>query len=160
MTAVVDTGIVSVSFQIAVGYVCPCLAPYDKLFLAVPTFGDGILSAELGAFGVLAGSLQALLLCFGGRHIHFLAPNLIRILLLPSVRLRCLKLSGSKAPFLAVFNTEIFFFGLVLPLASFIQRTHRQQNVGVGIVTGRVWVVNCYIGAHPVCNKTFLNKIR
>ena len=24
------------------------------------------------------------------------------------------------------------------------------------IVTGRVWVVNCYIGAHPVCNKTFL----
>ena len=69
MTAVVDTGIVSVSFQIAVGYVCPCLAPYDKLFLAVPTFGDGILSAELGAFGVLAGSLQALLLCFGGRHI-------------------------------------------------------------------------------------------
>ena len=64
MTAVVDTGIVSVSFQIAVGYVCPCLAPYDKLFLAVPTFGDGILSAELWCFwGAcwLAPSLASLL---------------------------------------------------------------------------------------------------
>lgn len=76
MTAVVDTGIVSVSFQIAVGYVCPCLAPYDKLFLAVPTFGDGILSAELGAFRVLVGSFISVFLRFGWRHIHLFSPTL------------------------------------------------------------------------------------
>ena len=56
VTAVVDTGIVSVLFQIAIGYIRPCLTPRNKLFFAVPTLGDRILPAELGAFGVLARS--------------------------------------------------------------------------------------------------------
>ena len=56
MAAVVDALVVSVLLQISVGHVCPSLAPLYKLFLAVPTLGNGILSAELGAFGVFVGS--------------------------------------------------------------------------------------------------------
>ena len=47
-------------YQIAVGHICPRLAPLHKLFLAVPTLGDGILSAELGAFGIFVDTLIAL----------------------------------------------------------------------------------------------------
>ena len=75
----------------------------------------------------------------------------------PSVRLRCLKLSGSKAPFLAVFDTEIFFLGLVLPFSLFIQRAHRQENVGVGIVT--VGVVDGSVGAHSIGHKLLPDKV-
>ena len=63
MAAVVDAGIVSILFQITIGYIRTCLAPCYKLFLAVPTLGDGILPAKLGVFGVLAGSLIAVLNC-------------------------------------------------------------------------------------------------
>ena len=40
-----------------------------------------------------------------------------------------------KRQFLAIFDTEIFFLGLVLPFSLFIQRAHRQQDVGMGIVS-------------------------
>ena len=49
----------------------------------------------------------------------------------PSTRTRLsfeaamLELGGSEALFLAVLDTEIFFFSLVLPCACFGQRTHR-----------------------------------
>ena len=92
VTAVVDAGIVSVLLQIAVGHICPRLTPYHKLFFAVPTLRDRILSAELGAFGMLAGSLVSLLFSFRGRHIHFLSPNFVLILLFPSVILCYLEL--------------------------------------------------------------------
>ncbi len=65
MAAVVDTFIVSVSLQIAVSHVCPRLAPLNKLFLAVPTLCNGILSAELGAFRMLVGSFISVLIRFG-----------------------------------------------------------------------------------------------
>ena len=47
--------------------------------------------------------------------------HLVLILLLPSVGLCLFELSGSKAPFLAVFDAEIFFLSLVLPFSLFIQ---------------------------------------
>ena len=70
-----------------------------------------------------------------------------------------IELSGSKAPFLAVFDTEIFFLGLVLPFSLFIQRAHRQQDMGMGIVSGRIRVMDSSIGAHSVCYKLLLDEI-
>lgn len=77
----------------------------------------------------------------------------------PAVGLRLLELGGGKAPFLAVFDTEIFFFGLVLPFSLFIQWAHRQQNMGMGIVPRRIWVVDSSISAHPVCHELLLDEI-
>jgi hypothetical protein len=80
-------------------------------------------------------------------------------LLFPSVCLCRLELGGGKASFLAVSDTEIFFLGLVLPVALFIKRAHRQHNMSVRIMTGRMRIVNGNISAHPLGNKAVLNKI-
>ena len=117
MAAVVDAFLMSGALQIAVCHILPCSPPQDKLLVAVPSFCDGILSAELGAFGVLGHPFIALRLCCGRGHIHFLFAYLVLILLLPSVGLCLFELSGSKAPFLAVFDAEIFFLSLVLPFS-------------------------------------------
>ena len=159
MAAVVDALVVSVLLQISVGHVCPSLAPLYKLFLAVPTLGNGILSAELGAFRVLVGSFISVFLRFGWRHIHLFSPDLVRILLLPSVSLCRLELGGGKAPFFTVSDTEIFLFCLVLPVALFIKGAHRQHNMGVRVMTGRMRIVDSNVSAHPLGNKTALNEI-
>ena len=78
---------------------------------------------------------------------------------IPSVSLCRLKLSGGKAPLLAVSDTEIFFLGLVLPVALLIKRAHRQHNVSVRIMTGRVRIMDSNICAHSLGNKVVLNKI-
>ena len=82
------------------------------------------------------------------RHIHLLLADLVGILFLPTLILRRPELSGSKTAFFAVFHAEIFLLGLVLPLTLFIQRAHRQQNMGMRIVT--VGVMNGGISAHSV----------
>ena len=84
----------------------------------------------------------------GWRHIHLLFADPVGILFLPTLVLCCPELSGGEAAFLAVFHTEVFFLGLVLPLALFIQRAHRQQDMGMGIVT--VGVMDGSIGAHSI----------
>ena len=94
----------------------------------------------------------------GGRcHVHLLFANFVGVLLLPALGLCGLELGGGKAPFFAVFDAEIFFLGLVLPFSVFIQRTHRQQNVGVGIVA--VSVVDRNVGAHPFIHELLSYKI-
>ena len=123
---------------------------------AVPAFRDGILPAVAGAFGMLVSPNKSLRLGSRRRHIHLLLADLVGILLLPALVLRRPELSGSKTPFFTVFHTEVFFLGLVLPLAPFIQWAHRQQNVGVGIVA--IGVVDSSIGAHSVCHKLSLDK--
>ena len=148
MTAVVDAFVMPVSLQIAVGHVCPRLAPFHKLFLAVPTLGNGILPPIPGAFGMLVSPDIALRFCCGGSHIELSFAHLVGVLLLPALCLGLLKLGSGKAPFLAIPNAEIFLFGLVLPVTLFIKRAHRQQSVGMRIVT--VGVMNGGISAHPV----------
>ena len=148
VAAVVNAFLPPGAFQIAVGNVSPRRPPCRKLFLAVPALGDGILPAVTGAFGMLVSPDKPLRLSSRRRHIHLLLADFIGILLLPSLVLCRLKLGGSKTPFLAVFHAEIFLLCLVLPLASFIQRAHRQQNVSVGIVT--IGVVDGSVGAHSV----------
>ena len=78
-------------------------------------------------------------------------------MLLPTFVLRQLELGSGEAPFLTVLDAEIFFLGLVLPASLFIQRAHRQQNMGVGIVT--VSVVDGSIGAHPFRHELLVDKI-
>ena len=118
--------------------------------------GDGILPAVTGAFGMLVSPNKPLRICGRRCHIHLLFADLVGILLLPAPVLCCPELSSSEAAFLAVFHAEVFFLGLVLPLASFIQRAHRQQNVGMRIVT--IGIVDGHIGAHSIRDKLFPYK--
>ena len=159
MAAVVDAFFVPGALQIAVCHIRPCSPPQDKLLVAVPSFRDGILPAEFATFGVLGHPFIALCLRCGRGHIHLLFAHLVLVLFLPAVGLRLFELGGGKAPFLAIFDTEIFFLGLVLPFSLFIQRAHRQQDVGMGIVSGRIWVMDGSISAHSVCHKLLLDEI-
>ena len=138
MAAVVDAFLMSGALQMAVCHIRPCGPPQDKLLVAVPSFRDGILPSIFGTFGVFGYPFIALGLCCGRSHIHLLFAHLVRVLFFPAVGLRLLELGSGKAPFLAVFDTEIFFLGLVLPFSLFIQRAHRQQDMGMGIVSGRI----------------------
>ena len=54
----------------------------------------------------------------------------------------------------------LFFLGLVLPVSFFVQRANRYHDMGMGIVPGRIWIMDSNIGAHPISNKTVLNEIR
>ena len=119
--------------------------------------GDGILPAVAGAFGMLVSPNKPLHLGIRRCHIHLLFADLVGILLLPSIVFCRPELNSGEAPFLAVFHAEIFLLGLVLPLASFIQRAHRQQNVSVGIVT--IGVVDGCVGAHSIGHKLLPEKV-
>ena len=121
VAAVVKAFLPPSAFQITVGHISPRRPPRCKLFLAVPAFGDGILSAVARAFRMLVSPNKPLRIGSRQRHIHLLFADLVGILLLPAVILRCPELRSGEATFFAVFHTEIFFLGLVLPLAPFIQ---------------------------------------
>lgn len=90
-------------------------------------------------------------------HVHLLFADLVGILLLPAIVLRRLEFGGGKTSFLAVSHAEVFLLGFVLPLALLIQRAHRQQNVGMGIVAVRV--VDGSIGAHSIGHKLLPDKV-
>ena len=79
VAAVVDTLLTARLFQITVGNLRPCLAPEYKLLLTVPAFGNEILPPILGAFGVLAGTIIPVLLCFRRRQVNLLFANLVLI---------------------------------------------------------------------------------
>ena len=157
VAALVDTLVVSVHLQLAVGYIRPCRPPYNKLFFAVPAFGEGILPAVAGAFGMLVRSDKSLRLGSRWRHIHLLFADLVGVLFLPTLVLCRPELSSGKAAFLAVSHAEVFLLGFVLPLALLIQRAHRQENVGMRIAT--VSVVDGSIGAHPFRHELLVDKI-
>ena len=128
VAAVVDALVMPVPLQMTVGRIRPRCPPYGKLLLAVPTLGDGILTAIAGAFRMLVCADKSLRLGSRRRHIHLLLADLVGILFLPTLILRRPELSGSKTAFFAVFHAEIFLLGLVLPLALFVQRAHRQED--------------------------------
>ena len=157
VAAVVNAFLASRTFQMAVGHVSPRRPPCRKLFLTVPAFRDGILSAVAGAFGMLVSPDKPL--CLGSRwcHIHLLFADLVLILFLPTIGLCRLKLGGGEAAFLAVFHTEVFFLGLVLPASPLIQRAHRQKNVSVGIVTG--CIVDGSVSTHSIEHKLLPDKV-
>src|SRR5699024_12207643 len=138
MAAVVDAFAVPGALQMAVCHICPCSPPQNKLLIAVPAFRDWILSAIFGALGILGYPFIALCLRCGRGHIHLLFAHLVLVLLLPSIDLCLFELSGGKAPFLAVFDAEIFFLRLVLPFPLFIPWADRQPDVGLGKVWGRL----------------------
>ena len=157
VASVVNAFLPSRTFQIAVRHVSPRRPPCHKLLLTVPAFGDGVLPAIAGAFGMLVSPDKPLRLSSRWCHVHLLSADLVGILLLPAISLRRPELSGSKTAFLAVFHAEIFLLGLVLPLALFVQRAHRQENVGMRVVT--VGVVDGCVGAHSIGHKLLPDKV-
>ena len=148
VAAVVDALRPSGTFQIEIGHIRPRLAPFYELFFAVPAFGDRILPAVAGAFRMLVCTDKPLHLGSRWCHVHLLFADLVGILLLPAFVLRRFELGGGEALFFTVSDAEIFLLGLVLPASLLIQRAHRQQNVGMRIVTVRV--VDGSVGAHSV----------
>src|SRR5699024_4201085 len=157
IAAVVNAFLPPGVFQITVGHVSPCCPPCRELFLTVPAFGDGILSAVTGALGMLVSPNKPLCLGSRRRHIHLLLADLVGILLLPAFVLCCPELGSGETLFLTVSHAEVFLFGLVLPLALLVQRTHRQQNVGMRVVT--VGVVDGCVGAHSIGHKLLPDKV-
>ena len=93
----------------------------------------------------------------GWSHIHLPFANFVGVLLLPALSLCGFELGCGKAAFIAVLDAEIFFFSLVLPCARLRQRTHRQQDVGVGIVA--VGVVDRNVSAHTFIHELLPDKI-
>ena len=78
-----------------------------KLFLTVPAFGDGILSAIASAFGMLVSPDKPLRLSSRWCHVHLLFADLVGILLLPSLVLCRLQLGGHF-----VGNFYVFIMGV------------------------------------------------
>ena len=106
---------------------------------------------------MLVSSDKPLCISLGRHHIHLLLAGLVGVLLLPAIVLRRLEFGGGKTSFLAVSHAEVFLLGFVLPLAPFVQWAHRQQNVGMGIVT--IGVVDSSIGAHSIGHKLLPDKV-
>ena len=100
VAAVVDAGLMAGTFQPAVAGIGPGCPPCRKLFYAVPSGGDGILPPVFGALRVFGCPLQPLRFGCGGCHEHLLFPYLVRVLLLPALRLRRLVFGGGEALFL------------------------------------------------------------
>lgn len=83
---------------------------------------------------------------------------LVLILFLTSVSLYHLELGGSKVPFPAVLDAEIFFPGLVLSLALLVQRARRQYDMSVSIITGWIRIMDCYISIPSATNCSCINS--
>ena len=79
------------------------------------------------------------------------------VLLLPPLGLSSLELGSGKTAFLAVLDAKIFFLGLILPGTVFIEWPHRQQDVGVGIVT--IGIMDGNVGAHPLRYELLVDEI-
>src|SRR5699024_12160343 len=64
-----------------------CALPISchKLLLTVPAFGDGVLPAIAGAFGMLVSPDKPLRLSSRWCHVHLLSADLVGILLLPAI---------------------------------------------------------------------------
>ena len=107
VAAMVNAFFLPGAFQIAIGHVSPRRPPCRKLFLTVPAFGDGILSAIASAFGMLVSPDKPLRLSSRWCHVHLLFADLVGILLLPSLVLCRLQLGGHF-----VRNFYVFIMGV------------------------------------------------
>ena len=67
------------------------------------------------------------------------------------------ELRSCESSLLSVTDAQVFLLRFVLPFAVCIQRTNRQQNMGMRIVI--VCRMDSCICAHAVCNKLLPNKI-
>ena len=85
------------------------------------------------------------------RHVYPLSPDATEVLLFPAFQLCILELGGGKTSLLAVLHAQVFLLGFVLPCAILIQRTHRQKDMRVRIVS--VCIVDSYVCTHTVCSK-------
>ena len=136
---------------------CPIFSPETDLFFAVPPLGNGILPAVSGAFRMLVHTLISFFQCCRWSQIYFLLACLIAVLLLPSFLLCFFKFCGSKAFFLTIFYTKIFFFCFILPCPVFVQWTDGKKNVCMRVMT--VGIVDGKISTHSQIYKVLLNKI-
>ena len=98
----------------------PICSPDTELFIAIPLFRNGILSAIPGTFWMFINTFIALLLSGGWSKIDFFLSCFIAVLLFPSVFLCFFIFRSSKSFFFSVFYTKIFFFSFILPCSVFI----------------------------------------
>ena len=108
---------------------------------------------------MLGDTLISFCLSFRRSQIYLLLAYLVLILLLPAFGLSFLKLGGGETALFAVSDTEVFLLGLVLPAPVWVQGPHGQQDMGMGIVAGRIGIVNRHVRTHAVGHEAFLNEI-
>ena len=88
------------------------------------------------------------------------------VLLVPinSVLLVAFPVAGGKSDTLSVLVKVINLAALRQPLSVFINGSHGQHDMAMGIVSGRIWVMDCKITAHSLGHKmlsaVFLHHLR
>lgn len=114
VAAVIDAFLMAVPLQITVGHIRPRLAPLHKLFLTVPTLGNGILPAVLRAFRVLTGPFIPVLLSFRWWHIHLFAPDLVGVGYCFSQPSACAAFNSAAVnPFSSLSRTQRYSFSVL-----------------------------------------------
>ena len=93
-------------------------------------------------------------------------PFLGVVLLVPvnGILLVAFPVAGGKSDTLSVFVKVVNLAALGQPLSVFINGSHGQHDMTMGIVSGRIWVMDCKITAHSLGHKMlsaiFLHHLR
>ena len=94
------------------------------------------------------------------------SPFLGMVLLVPinGILLVAFPVAGGKSDTLSVLVKVINLAALGQPLSVFINGSHGQHDMAMGIVSGRIWVMDCKITAHSLGHKmlsaVFLHHLR
>ena len=99
-------------------------------------------------------------------HLPAMPPFLPMVLLIPvnGIFLMAFPAAGWEPDPLPVLVEVINLAALGKPFPMFVHRPHSQHDMTVGVVSGRVWVMDRKVTAHPLGNKmlhaVFLNHLR
>ena len=94
------------------------------------------------------------------------SPFLGMVLLVPinGILLVAFPVAGGKSDTLSVLIKVINLAALGQPLSVFINGSHGQHDMAMGIVSGRIWVMDCKVTAHSLGHKmlsaVFLHHLR
>ena len=86
------------------------------------------------------------------------SPFLGMVLLVPvnGILLVAFPVAGWKSDTLSVFVKVVNLAALRQPLSVFINGSHGQHDMAMGIVSGRIWVMDCKVTAHSLGHKMLL----
>ena len=120
-----------------------------------------LIGAHIHSFGT-SGKFQILVL----NKLPAVSPFLGMVLLVPinGILLVAFPVAGGKSDTLSVLVKVINLAALGQPLSVFINGSHGQHDMAMGIVSGRIWVMDCKITAHSLGHEmlfaVFLHHLR
>ena len=142
---IADVGFNALAFQSANG--CSHVDGRN-LIQSLPLIGAHIYSLRT------SGKFQILIL----NNLPAVPPFLGMVLLIPvnGILLVAFPVAGGKSDTLSVFVKVINLAALRQPLSVFVNGSHGQHDMAMGIVSGRIGVMNCKITAHSLGHKMLL----